>query len=75
MRHFIYLFTSLHNQTTCSRNTHSRRCAGNSDIVTTNPWVQIYIGSEVVAYMTVEYLHGKQYNSVRLFIGQSVDVN
>jgi len=38
-------------------------------------WVRIYIGSEVVAYITVEYLHGKQYNSVRLFIGQSVDVN
>jgi len=38
-------------------------------------WVRIYIGSEVVAYITVEYLHGKQYNSVRLFIGQSIDVN
>ena len=32
---FIYLLTSLHNQTTCSHNTHSRRYAGNSDIVTT----------------------------------------
>jgi len=28
-----------------------------------------------VGYITVEYLHGKQYNSVRLFIGQFVDVN
>ena len=32
---FIYLFTSLHNQTTCSHNTHTRRYAGNSNIVTT----------------------------------------
>ena len=38
-------------------------------------WVRIYIGSEVVACITVEYLHGKQYNSVRLIIRQSLDVN
>ena len=28
-----------------------------------------------MAYITVDSLHGKKYNSVRLIIGQSLDVN
>jgi len=38
-------------------------------------WVCIYIGSEIVTHITADYVHSKEYNSVSLIIGQSVDVN
>ena len=38
-------------------------------------WVGIYVGTEILVYITADSVHSKQYNSVRLIIGQSVHVN